>query len=175
MFEFNNFQMKIIQPKDLDPYYYFGFCDISEETRYFTGTTEHFTKEQIESYILNISEDTTRYDFLISEGDEIVGEAVLSDINGNNCHFRIAIFNKKNFSSGIGFSATKILLDFAFSELDLEVVELEVFPFNERGIALYSKLGFNLVDQVIDDEAKEPYREILIMRLNKENYVRSLN
>lgn len=167
--------MNIIQPSDLDSYYYFGFFDNSEETRYFTGTTEHFTKEQIESYILNISEDTTRYDFLISEGDEIVGEAVLSDVNGKNCHFRIAIFNKKNFSCGIGFSATRILLDFAFGELDLEVVELEVFPFNERGIALYSKLGFNLVDQVIDDEAKEPYREILIMRLNKENYDRSLN
>ncbi|WP_428243259.1 GNAT family N-acetyltransferase [Gynuella sp.] len=171
MFKFKNYQMKLIQPKDLDSYYYFGFNDISEETRYFTGTTEQFTKGQIESYILKISEDTTRYDFLISEGDEIVGEAVLSDINGKNCHFRIAIFNKRNFSGGIGFSATKILLDFAFGDLDLEVVELEVFPFNERGIALYSKLGFNLVDQIIDDEAEDPYREILIMRLNKENHV----
>ncbi|WP_428241157.1 GNAT family N-acetyltransferase [Gynuella sp.] len=166
-FAFKDYQIKIIQPMDIDSYYKFGFVEVSEETRYFTGTTEQFTKGQAESYILKITEDSTQYDFLISKIDEIIGEAVLSDIDDKNCHFRIGIFNKKNFSNGIGFSTIKILLDLAFGDLGLESVELEVFPFNERGIALYSKLGFKLADNIIDDEAKDPYRAINIMRLNK--------
>lgn len=156
---------------DLDSYYKFGFDEVSAETKYFTGTTEKFTKDQIESYIKKISGDSTRYDFLILKSDEVIGEAVLSEIDGKNCHFRIAIFNKKHFSGGIGFSITKILLDLVFGDLGLESVELEVFPFNERGIALYSKLGFKLADKIIDDEAKDPYKEINIMRLSKKNYV----
>jgi RimJ/RimL family protein N-acetyltransferase len=158
---------------DLNSYYKFGFDEVSAETRYFTGTTEKFTKDQVESYIKKVSVDSTRYDFLILKSNEVIGEAVLSEIDGKSCHFRIAIFNKKNFSGGIGFSTTKALLDLVFGDLGLESIELEVFPFNKRGIALYSKLGFKLVSKIIDDEAKEPFREIHMMRLNKENYVSS--
>ena len=138
-----------------------------------TGTTENFTKEQVASYIHRISEDATRYDFLISKAEHIIGEAVLSDISEKNAHFRIAIFSRHNFSKGIGFSATNILLDFAFDDLGLESVELEVYPFNERGVALYTKVGFKLVDRIMDEEAKDPYKELCLMRLNKEDYIKS--
>jgi len=35
-----------------------------------------------------------------------------------------------------------LLLDYAFGELNLHRVQLTVFEYNERAIALYEKLGF---------------------------------
>ncbi len=59
------------------------------------------------------------------------------------------------------------ILDFAFDEIGLESVDLEVFPFNKRGIALYRKLRFTVIDNIVDEEADKLYRDIIIMRLVK--------
>ena len=93
------------------------------------------------------------------------------EIKEANCHYRICIYKKENFSKGIGFNATKKILEFAFEKLNLNSIELEVFPFNERGIALYKKMGFEIVEHIVDDEADELYKKIYLMRLVKENYI----
>jgi RimJ/RimL family protein N-acetyltransferase len=115
-------------------------------------------------------DDNSRYDFIICCEDEIIGEVVLSDINEFYGHYRIGIFNKSNFSKEIGYKSTLKILEFAFEELGLESVDLEVFPFNERGIGLYKKLGFEIEKSIIDEEAEETYRDIIVMKLLKENY-----
>ncbi len=84
---------------------------------------------------------------------------------------RICIFNKQYFSKGIGYKATKMAFEYAFSELEIDTIELEVFPFNERGIALYKKMGFEHIESIVDDEAAEPYKHIYVMKLEKEKFV----
>ncbi|GAB6110003.1 hypothetical protein JCM19376_39590 [Fusibacter bizertensis] len=54
--------------------------------------------------------------------------------------------------------------------LGLEFVDLEVFPFNDRGIGLYQKIGFEIMKRMIDEDAEEPYRDIIEMRLFKDNF-----
>jgi len=172
-YEFGKYQLRLLNENDAEDYYKSGFEESNSESNYYTGTTGSFTKKQIISYVENVIKNKSRYDFLILDEKKIIGEVVLSDIEEKNCHYRICIFKKEYFSKGIGFNATRKVLEFAFNELGLESVDLEVFPFNERGIALYKKLGFEITGEIVDDEAESPYRNIYTMKLMVEDYRRS--
>jgi len=54
----------------------------------------------------------------------------------------IAIGDPARWGQGYGTEAMRLLLDFAFGELNLYRVQLTVFSYNTRAIALYEKLGF---------------------------------
>lgn len=126
--------------------YWEEFDKSSLESNLFTGTTQVFNKSAIERYLENISTDSSRVDFLICdrESHKIVGEVVISDIYSNNrsAGTRIAIYRKENFNKGYGSEALILALGYGFGMLNLHRIELEVFPFNERGIHVYEKIGF---------------------------------
>ncbi len=54
----------------------------------------------------------------------------------------IGFGNREHWGKGYGGEALRLLLDYAFGELNLHRVQLTVFAYNERAIALYEKLGF---------------------------------
>lgn len=54
----------------------------------------------------------------------------------------IAIGDAKNWGKGYGYEAIQLALRFAFDELNPHRVQLTVFSYNERAVALYEKLGF---------------------------------
>ncbi len=56
--------------------------------------------------------------------------------------FGIALGEKAYWGQGFGTDATRTILRFAFEELNLHRVELEVFDFNPRAIRSYEKAGF---------------------------------
>lgn len=163
--KFDEYYMRLIQSSDIEIYYENAIVNLSQESRYFTGTLGSFSKEIIRDYLEKNVSDSSRYDFLIFSGEEVVGEVVLSDIEDSSCHYRICLYNKKHFSKGIGRRASQKVFEFAFNELDITTIDLEVYPFNERGIHLYKQLGFIETERIMDHEADEPYREIIVMEL----------
>lgn len=54
----------------------------------------------------------------------------------------LALNNRKAWGKGYGSEALRLLLRFAFHELGYEKVNLTVYEFNTRAIALYEHLGF---------------------------------
>jgi RimJ/RimL family protein N-acetyltransferase len=58
------------------------------------------------------------------------------------CGLSIAIGDAAYRGQGYGTEAMRLLLAFAFDELNLHRVQLTVFSYNRRAIALYEKLGF---------------------------------
>ena len=54
----------------------------------------------------------------------------------------IALGDREYWGKGYGREAMKLILKFAFHELNLHRVQLSVFSYNERAISLYRKLGF---------------------------------
>jgi RimJ/RimL family protein N-acetyltransferase len=56
----------------------------------------------------------------------------------------IAIGERENWSKGYGSDAMRVLLRYAFSELNLNRVSLVVFGYNERAQRSYLKVGFKL-------------------------------
>ncbi|MDP6454839.1 MAG: GNAT family protein [SAR202 cluster bacterium] len=54
----------------------------------------------------------------------------------------IGLGDSPNWGKGYGNEATRLVLGFAFNELNLHRVQLTVFDYNQRAINMYEKLGF---------------------------------
>lgn len=76
--------------------------------------------------------------------DTIIGFMELDGIlwNHRNAWLSIAIGDASNWSQGFGKEAMTLLLNFSFRELNLHRVQLTVFEYNKKALALYEKLGF---------------------------------
>ncbi len=164
--------MRTAKVSDKDNYY-FGMNNLDEEVAYLTNSEDSYEKEIVDKYFINNLTDKSRYDFLIFEDDEILGEVVLNEIDEDlkSAHFRICVFSSKDFNKGIGTFAMENILDFAFCKINLHRVALEVFSFNKRAIAVYEKAGFKvegrLRDAVLD---KGKYADIICMSILESEY-----
>ncbi|MFX1283334.1 MAG: GNAT family N-acetyltransferase [Promethearchaeota archaeon] len=92
-------------------------------------------RQKGEAYIFGI--------FLI-EKNKYIGNIELQIINNiaQRGSLGIAIFNPQYWGKGLGTEALELILDFGFSVLNLHTIELETFPFNQRALACYKKIGF---------------------------------
>ena len=78
------------------------------------------------------------------EQDRLVGTVGLGEIEWPNrvASLVIAIGCPDDWGKGYGTEATNLLIGYAFNELNLFKLQLTVFEFNSRAIALYEKLRF---------------------------------
>ncbi|GKU25316.1 GNAT family N-acetyltransferase [Clostridium folliculivorans] len=132
--------------KEYEDDYWKAFNEGDIESTIFTGTQQVFNKTNVESYLQNISLDSTRIDFIIfsKSTKKIVGEVVINDIYRNNrsSNLRICIFKKGDFNKGYGTEALILALHYGFGMLNLHRIELEALNFNERAVEVYKKVGF---------------------------------
>jgi UDP-4-amino-4,6-dideoxy-N-acetyl-beta-L-altrosamine N-acetyltransferase len=86
----------------------------------------------------------SRVVFAIRQQDVLVGTARLHNIDQyqRTASLGIYIGENKRRNRGIGFVSCSLIIDYAFSGLDLRKIGLEVVSFNENAIRLYEKLGF---------------------------------
>ncbi len=114
------------------------------QMRRLTGTHRTFTRADIEAWLASRRDAEGRYDWAVTEtdGGGWLGDCSLNDIDADNGSggFRIAL--ERRPGEGLGTEATGLVLDFAFGELGLYRVELEVFDFNRRAQRSYEKNGF---------------------------------
>ena len=85
-----------------------------------------------------------RRDVRLVEGEELIGYAELDGIlwTHRNCWIGIGIGRQDHWGLGYGKETMELILKFAFHELNLHRVQLSVFSYNDRAIALYEQLGF---------------------------------
>ena len=78
------------------------------------------------------------------DNDTLIGDVGLTEIEWSNqvASLSIGIGDRNEWSKGYGREAMELVLGFAFGELNLRRVQLTVFDYNERAIALYEGLGF---------------------------------
>ncbi len=133
-----------------------------EELNWIRSTWER--RQKGEAYIFGI--------FLI-EKDQYIGNVelrVLSNI-AQRGSLGITIFNSEYWGIGLGTEAGKLILNFGFSVLNLQTIELEVFSFNERALACYKKAGF--VETGRKREAHFSggnYHDIILMDISKREF-----
>lgn len=75
--------------------------------------------------------------------EEVVGEVVLNDWEETNasCNLRVLV-GAAGRNRGLGTEAVRLITAYGIEELGLHRIELEVFDFNPRAIAVYEKVGF---------------------------------
>ena len=78
------------------------------------------------------------------ENDALIGRCLLFSIDWVNRHAMLGIvIGEKNYwNNGYGQDAVTLLLDYAFTLLNLNNVMLGVMAFNERAIQCYKNVGF---------------------------------
>ena len=103
-------------------------------------------KKQYEKLEKKIDEDRNLYHFMIraKADDRLIGKAMVQRIEwtNGNCSLRIGIGAAEDQRKGYGTQALKMLLRFAFAELNMFRVSANVAEYNAGAIALVNKLGF---------------------------------
>lgn len=75
--------------------------------------------------------------------DSLLGYVELDGILWNHQVSWISLaIGEEHWGQGYGYEAMQLALSFAFEELNLHRIQLTVFSYNDRAIALYEKLGF---------------------------------
>lgn len=85
---------------------------------------------------------------------DVSGEVVLNEWDEDNesCSFRICLV-PGSYGRGLGTEATRLIVGYAFEELALHRVSLEVYAFNPRARRTYEKVGF-VTEGVLRDELR---------------------
>jgi RimJ/RimL family protein N-acetyltransferase len=71
-----------------------------------------------------------------------IGLYVINNWSSRDAFVGIGIGNRNDWGKGYGTDAMKIILRFAFTEINLRRVSLTVFEYNPRAIRSYEKSGF---------------------------------
>jgi RimJ/RimL family protein N-acetyltransferase len=78
------------------------------------------------------------------DSDQPIGDIGLdgeSFVHGDT-HLGVGIGEASLWSKGYGTDAMRVMLRYAFQELDLHRVSLTVFEYNSRAVHVYTRLGF---------------------------------
>lgn len=111
-----------------------------------TGIPVPLKKEDEEKFYENINASKDTYSFAIETKDNSkhIGGCGIGFVDWKNRFADVGIYigDEQYRGKGYGTDAMKILLQFVFSEMNLNKVRLSVFDFNQRGIKSYVKCGF---------------------------------
>lgn len=157
--------------KQLNPEFIDAYCDFlsDPEIHKTTQPYEEFKiipREELLKWLQKVALAENRKDFAILKNDthEFVGEVVINEVNGMTGNIRIAL-SSKHWGKGYGFVAMKYAIEYGFAKMNLDAITLSVFNINERGLNLYKKLGFEVVEQRVYEGFPETF-----MKISKNNF-----
>jgi RimJ/RimL family protein N-acetyltransferase len=105
----------------------------------------------------------------------LIGTTALTDRvatrNGTSALFRIVIGEKDAWGRGFGTEATRLVIEEAFEGLGLHEVRLEVFGHNERAIATYKRVGFEVSGEHVEWVPRRKVElRVIEMRLTRDAF-----
>jgi RimJ/RimL family protein N-acetyltransferase len=134
---------------------WYGDPEIAELLRHdLEPLNEQQSRGYFDTFILPAS--ARGFCFAIHErrSKRLIGTTALTDRttgkNGTSALFRIVIGEKDAWGKGYGTEATRLVMEEAFEALGLDAVRLEVFGHNERAIATYQRVGFEVVGEHVE-------------------------
>lgn len=136
--------LRLARAGDVDAYWA-GLSTLDAEAVPLTGSRDRYEKDEATSFFLRCVDDPDRRDLLIlSPGGAVLGESVINEIDwrARSANFRICIFGAAGRDRGLGSWAVALTRDYAFAELGLHRLELDVFSINPRAERVYERAGF---------------------------------
>lgn len=136
--------LRLARATDVDAYWT-GFDQFDPEGARLTGSKERYERDEVTSFFLRCVPDPDRRDLLVlSPEGAVLGESVINEIDweARSANFRIALFGASARDRGLGSWATALTRDYAFRDLGLHRLELDVFSINPRAERVYAKAGF---------------------------------
>jgi len=112
----------------------------------------------------------------LKEYDQLIGVTGFHNIDFRNrhCLFGITIGAKELQCKGHGKATTQLMLEHAFTTMNLNRVQLMVYEYNERGIRTYTGVGFKKEGVLRQDNYREGrYWDTWVMAILREEFVRA--
>lgn len=169
----NHIYMRLMEEKDV-PYRvkWINNPEIRHTLNFDYPISEVGTRKWLHS----VSSNPSRRDFIVCdlETDQPVGYGGLLgiDIKNGKAESYMGIGEKKLHGKGIGFEIRKIILDYAFKELNLNKVYAYVWKENTPMINLNEKVGFQIEGLLRQDILSHgEKRDRYIMGILKEEYL----
>ena len=118
-----------------------------------------YTKKEIKEMHDEWRIDLKNMTFCIlnKETKEPIGDINLFDSGDFNNNAEMSIMLGEHSGKGFGTEASQLLMDFAFKKLEIKEINLSVYKDNVGAIALYKKLGFQIIGEKIDEDNREEY------------------
>ncbi|MBR7796523.1 MAG: GNAT family N-acetyltransferase [Bacillota bacterium] len=146
LFESSRIKLRKMTIEDTDLYHQWrNDIDVMQTT---SPNLDIYTFEETKSFVREvILHSSTSKSYIITvkdSGETPIGVISLIQIDNvnHNAECIIDIGNKDYWGKGYGKEAMQLLLNYAFSEMNLHRLSLRVFSFNLKAIKLYEKLGF---------------------------------
>jgi RimJ/RimL family protein N-acetyltransferase len=152
----------------------------SRDSEYFrlmdSGPCRPFTKEGTKKWIEKQLENDHEIAFAIRTlaDDRLIGDVGLGGLywNHGDTFIGIGVGEREFWGKGYGSDAMKLALRYAFTELNLRRVTLNVFEYNPRAIRCYEKLGFQHEGRVRKYMNREGRRwDLIYMGIMKEAWL----
>jgi len=107
------------------------------------------------------------------EEDKVIGDIGLEDPNHHGDAFvGIGIGEPDYWSKGYGSDAMQIILRYAFQELNLHRLSLDVFEYNPRAIRSYQKVGFQVEGRYRQSLNREGRRwDMIFMGITRQEWL----
>jgi len=127
-----------------------------------------------DTIILPLSARGHSYAIHEAVSDRLIGSTALTDFapGTQSALFRIVIGEKDCWNRGYGTEATRLVMEEAFDRHGLERVRLEVFRHNERAIAAYLRVGFEVTGEHVELVGRSRYElHVIEMFLDRDRFM----
>ncbi len=148
---------------------FFRLLDWNPARRYSVKSTQEWLEKHME--------DELAHAFAIHtlEDDRLIGDIGLDGVNWphGDTFVGISIGEREFWGRGYGTDAMRVILRYAFHELNLQRVTLNVFAYNQRAVRSYEKAGFTLEGRMRGGVLREGRRwDVLYMGILREEWTR---
>ncbi len=132
------------------------------------------TKEWLEKELEKDPPEMWLFGIRAQDGDKLIGFVDLSGATAHGDTFvGIGIGERDYWGRGYGTEAMKLVLRFAFLELGLHRVSLDVFEYNPRGVKSYEKAGFRHEGRAREMILRDGKRfDVLFMGVLREDWLK---
>lgn len=125
---------------------YLSWLNDDETTRGLSSGIFPSTIEELKAFLDRAVNNRSVVMFAICDktNDLHIGNIKLDNFDwiSRTCELGLLIGNKNYWGKGIGYEVCKLVLEYAFSDLNVRKVLLAVYENNPAAIHLYKKLGF---------------------------------
>ncbi len=141
-------RLSAFDPEELGKAYAIWNRDSEFKRMLDTSARLHSAKSTIDFFKKMVDEATPEnhlFAIRALEDNRLLGDIdidVVSGWIGRNAFVGIGIGNRNDWGKGYGTDAMKVMLRYAFTEVNLDRVTLTVFEYNPRAIRSYEKAGF---------------------------------
>lgn len=141
--------LRKLEQKDVP--YMLEWMQDPEITCNFRANFGAMTEKDVTEFVNNSFTDENQNFAIVDEHDEYMGTISLKHISRIDKNAEYAIVTRsKAHGTGLAYKATKEIIKYAFEELGLHRVYLNVLEENERANRFYEKVGFTYEGKSID-------------------------